>query len=112
METLELKLHDGVTIVVPRNLESITTYVLLEQQTWFEKEIVFLRHWLTVIDIGDSGRMGTRLCRPRPLLGSCLGLVHLGLAPLRVGLEPLVSRLRLRTGPAPRPSSTFNGASE
>jgi FkbM family methyltransferase len=55
---LELKLLDGVTLAVPATLESITTYVLLEQETWFEKEMDFLRHWLrpgmTVIDIGAN----------------------------------------------------------
>jgi FkbM family methyltransferase len=36
----------------------MTTYILLEQETWFEKETIFLRHWLqpgmTVIDIGAN----------------------------------------------------------
>ena len=58
MELLELKVHGDVTIVVPRNLESVTTYVLLEQETWFEKEMIFLGRWLrpgmTVIDIGAN----------------------------------------------------------
>jgi FkbM family methyltransferase len=39
-------------------LQSITAYVLLEQERWFEKEMDFLRHWLrpgmTVIDIGAN----------------------------------------------------------
>ena len=39
-------------------MQSITTYVLLEQERWFEKEMDFLRHWLrpgmTVIDIGAN----------------------------------------------------------
>src|SRR5262245_21133225 len=55
---LELKLIDGVTLAVPAALSSITTYVLLEQETWFEKEMDFLRHWLkpgmTVIDLGAN----------------------------------------------------------
>jgi FkbM family methyltransferase len=58
LNTLELKISDGVTLVVPAHLESITTYVLLEQEGWFEKEMEFLRHWLrpgmTVIDIGAN----------------------------------------------------------
>jgi FkbM family methyltransferase len=58
VNTLELKLSDSVTLAVPANLQSITTYVLLEQERWFEKEMNFLRHWLrpgmTVIDIGAN----------------------------------------------------------
>ena len=58
MNVLELKLSDDVTLVVPASLQSITTYVLLEQECWFEKEMDFLRHWLrpgmTVIDIGAN----------------------------------------------------------
>jgi FkbM family methyltransferase len=53
---LELKTSTEVTLAVPASLQSITTYVLLEQDAWFEKEIDFLRNWLqpgmTVIDIG------------------------------------------------------------
>ena len=58
MNVLELKLSDDVTLAVPASLQSITTYVLLEQERWFEKEMDFLRHWLrpgmTVIDIGAN----------------------------------------------------------
>lgn len=58
MKSLSLRLSDGVTLAVPRTLLSITTYVLLEQETWFEKELMFLRHFLkpgmTVIDIGAN----------------------------------------------------------
>ena len=58
MNTVELKTSDAVTLAVPANLQSITTYVLLEQETWFEKEMDFLRHWLrpgmTVIDVGAN----------------------------------------------------------
>jgi FkbM family methyltransferase len=58
MNTLELKLADAVTLAVPASLQSVTTYVLLEQERWFEKEMDFLRHWLrpgmTVIDIGAN----------------------------------------------------------
>ena len=58
MNTLELKLTDAVTLAVPASLHSVTTYVLLEQERWFEKEMDFLRHWLrpgmTVIDIGAN----------------------------------------------------------
>lgn len=58
MDTIDIKLSDGVTLAAPATLQSITTYVLLEQETWFEKEMGFLRHWLqpgmTVIDIGAN----------------------------------------------------------
>jgi FkbM family methyltransferase len=58
LNTLELELSDGVTLAVPASLQAITTYVLLEQETWFEKEMTFLRRYLkpgmTVIDIGAN----------------------------------------------------------
>jgi FkbM family methyltransferase len=58
LETLDLKLTDGVTLAVPARLDSITTYVLLEQEAWFEKEASFLTAWLqpgmTAIDIGAN----------------------------------------------------------
>lgn len=58
MNALNLKLCDDVMLAVPESLQSITTYVLLEQERWFEKELEFLRHWLrpgmTVIDIGAN----------------------------------------------------------
>jgi FkbM family methyltransferase len=48
----------GLTIAVPPTLSAITTYVLLEQEEWFEKEIRFLRRFfergMTVIDIGAN----------------------------------------------------------
>jgi FkbM family methyltransferase len=58
MDTIELSLADGVQLAVPATLDSITTYVVLEQDTWFEKEAEFLRHWLrpgmTAIDVGAN----------------------------------------------------------
>jgi FkbM family methyltransferase len=58
MNHLEIKVSDGVTLAAPASLASITTYVLLEQETWFEKELNFLRAWLkpgmTSIDIGAN----------------------------------------------------------
>ena len=54
--TLEINISDGISLAVPATLRSLTAYVLLEQEHWFEKEIVFLREWLhsgmTAIDIG------------------------------------------------------------
>jgi FkbM family methyltransferase len=53
-----LRLSNGVTLAVPRSLQAVTTYVLLEQETWFEKELAFLPHLLrpgmTAIDIGAN----------------------------------------------------------
>jgi FkbM family methyltransferase len=58
METLTLELSNGYKIVTPATLDSVTTYVLLEQETWFEKELSFLHHVLkpgmTAIDIGAN----------------------------------------------------------
>ena len=53
-----LHLSNGVTLAVPASLQAITTYVILEQETWFEKELAFLPHLLkpgmTAIDIGAN----------------------------------------------------------
>ena len=58
MKSLHIRTSDRITHAVPPRLDSITTYVLLEQETWFEKELNFLRHWLkpgmTAIDIGAN----------------------------------------------------------
>src|SRR5262252_7123336 len=58
MNDLTLRLKSGVSLVVPASLGSITTYVLLEQEEWFEKESALLLRWLrpgmTVIDIGAN----------------------------------------------------------
>src|SRR3974390_2600483 len=58
MAELSLRLTDGSVLVLPASLDAITTYVVLEQGAWFEKEPVFLRHWLkpgmTAIDIGAN----------------------------------------------------------
>jgi FkbM family methyltransferase len=58
MKELTLRLKSGVSLAVPPSLDSITTYVALEQEDWFEKEPAFLLRWLrpgmTVIDIGAN----------------------------------------------------------
>jgi FkbM family methyltransferase len=58
MDDLCLRLADGTSIVVPASLNTITTYVLLEQEAWFEKEASFvpllLKPGMTVIDIGAN----------------------------------------------------------
>jgi FkbM family methyltransferase len=55
---LILRLSNGVALAVPASLQSTTTYVLLEQETWFEKELALLPHVLrpgmTAIDIGAN----------------------------------------------------------
>lgn len=56
--TTTLRMADGVQIVVPDSLSLITSYVLQEQQDWFEDEIKFVRHLLRpgdhVMDIGAN----------------------------------------------------------
>ena len=58
MGELILRMADGTHIAVPSSLDSITTYVILEQEKWFEKEAAFLARVLkpgmTAIDIGAN----------------------------------------------------------
>src|ERR1700757_3992531 len=58
MNELILRLNSGVSLAVPRTLDSMTTYIFLEQEDWFEKEVAFLLRWLapgmTAIDIGAN----------------------------------------------------------
>lgn len=58
MSELNLRLADGTLIVVPVSLQTITTYVLLEQEQWFEKEAQFvprlLKPGMTAVDIGAN----------------------------------------------------------
>ena len=68
MNELNLRLKNGASLVVPASLDSFTTYVLLEQEAWFEKEIGFLLHWLrpgmTAVDIGANlGVYGVPIAR-------------------------------------------------
>lgn len=55
---ITLTTTDGISISVPGSLACISTYVLLEQERWFEKEVDFLARWLrpgmNVIDIGAN----------------------------------------------------------
>jgi FkbM family methyltransferase len=57
-DALQLSLRGGVRIAVPRDRGTITTYVALEQEDWFEDEIRFVRAWMrprmTVVDIGAN----------------------------------------------------------
>jgi FkbM family methyltransferase len=58
MTEMLLRMTDGSHIVVPASLDAMTTYVILEQETWFEKEMAFVARWLrpgmTAIDIGAN----------------------------------------------------------
>jgi len=58
MDTLILTLPNQVRIITPNSLELITTYVIREQEDWFEDEINFLRRYLqegeAAIDIGAN----------------------------------------------------------
>lgn len=58
MNVFSLRMTDGTHIVLPSSLDAITTYVLLEQEAWFEKETAFLARWLkrgmNAIDIGAN----------------------------------------------------------
>jgi len=58
MGILEIRIADGLKLAVPASLTCITTYVLLEQESWFEKEGAFVSRWLrpgmTAIDIGAN----------------------------------------------------------
>ncbi len=55
---LALLTSEGSIIVVPASLGCITTYVLLEQEQWFERELSFLLRWMkagmNAIDIGAN----------------------------------------------------------
>lgn len=58
MSEISLRMTDGTHIVLPASLDAITTYVILEQEKWFEKETTFLARWLkpgmNVIDVGAN----------------------------------------------------------
>jgi len=53
---LFVRIKGGGMVVVPPSQKSIATYVLLEQEDWFEKEVGFVRRFLQpgmgVLDIG------------------------------------------------------------
>ena len=58
MNALVLRVVNGGVIAVPPSVRYLTTYVLLEQEDWFEKEISFVRQVLTpgmrALDIGAN----------------------------------------------------------
>ena len=57
-EDLFLRIPAGVEVCVRNDLASVTSYVLAEQNDWFEPELAFLRRWLrpgmTAVDVGAS----------------------------------------------------------
>ena len=57
-KTITLPFHQDIQIRLPDSLDLISTYVLQEQQDWFEDEIHFVRHLLRpgqkALDIGAN----------------------------------------------------------
>ena len=57
-EDLFLRIPAGIEVCVRNDLSSITSYVLAEQEDWFEPELAFVRGWLkpgmTAIDVGAN----------------------------------------------------------
>lgn len=55
---LSITVRGGIQVCVPRSLDLMTPYVLIEQEDWFENEITFIRKILhqgmRVIDIGAN----------------------------------------------------------
>lgn len=55
---LVLNVRGDARLCVPAALDQITTYVLLEQEDWFEDEIRFVRRWLQrgmrAVDVGAN----------------------------------------------------------
>jgi FkbM family methyltransferase len=58
LQGLPLQIADGNLITVPASLMYLSTYVLLEQEDWFEKELPFVRSFLRpgmrALDIGAN----------------------------------------------------------
>lgn len=55
---LTVRMKGDIKVCLPRSIQLLTPYVLLEQEDWFEDEIEFIRHLLKpgmqVIDIGAN----------------------------------------------------------
>lgn len=58
IDSILLETDDGILVSVPTSLGCITTYALLEQERWFEKELPFIRDWLepgmNAVDVGAN----------------------------------------------------------
>jgi hypothetical protein len=65
MAELILRMADGTHIAVPASLDSITTYVILEQERWFEKETAFLSGFLIAMRLQPM-RRGAHAILPCP----------------------------------------------
>ena len=65
METWRVRVRGGSTICVPASPNYMTTYVLLEQEDWFEKEVSFVRRMLQpgmrAVDVGANFGIYTSL---------------------------------------------------
>ena len=57
-DTYDIALRDGSRITVPADLKVLTTFVLLEQEQWFEADLDFVLRFLepgmSVLDVGAS----------------------------------------------------------
>lgn len=57
-DSIMLRTADGISVSVPATLRCMSTFVLLEQERWFERESGFLLRWLgpgmNAIDIGAN----------------------------------------------------------
>jgi FkbM family methyltransferase len=58
MQTWRVRVRGGSTICVPASPKYLTTYVLLEQEDWFEKEIAFvgrmIQPGMRAVDVGAN----------------------------------------------------------
>lgn len=58
MQTLHIEIRDGVRVAARDDLRSMTAYILLEQEDWFEQEMDFVRAFIQpgmhVLDIGAN----------------------------------------------------------
>ncbi len=58
MSTIAIQIQDGVKVAAKSDLASMTTYVLLEQEDWFEQEMAFVRAFASpgmyALDIGAN----------------------------------------------------------
>jgi protein O-GlcNAc transferase len=54
----QVKIHSDVTVCVSPNIQQMTSYILLEQEDWFEDEMAFIRAFITpdmnAFDIGAN----------------------------------------------------------
>ncbi len=118
--TITLEIAGGASIIVPRDPCRLSTYVLLEQEDWFEDEIAFIRRVATaggrMLDIGANlGLYGLSYARaagpesrvwgfePTPLVAelarrSAVASAHQGVELIETALGARRGRARLDTG--------------